>query len=141
MYKVVYFSSLSGNTHRFVEKLDMPAARIPLSPKDQMIEINEPFVLVVPTYAGDDGSGAVPKQVIHFLNNKNNRSHMCGVIAGGNTNFGKYYGCAGNVISRKCHVPVLCKIELTGTPTDVRKVQEGLRKLWIQQQQKEKMPA
>lgn len=141
MCKIVYFSSLSGNTHRFVGKLNYSAIRIPLSPKDPMIEINEPFVLVVPTYAGDDGSGAVPKQVIHFLNNKNNRSHMRGVIAGGNTNFGKYYGYAGDVISRKCHVPMLYRFELTGTPTDVKKVQEGLQKLWTQKQPKEKMPA
>lgn len=129
---IVYFSSLSGNTRRFVEKLGIRHIRIPLSPKDPMIHVNEPYVLVVPTYAGDDGGGAVPKQVIRFLNDEQNRSHMMGVIAGGNTNFGKYYGYAGNVISQKCNVPMLYKFELTGTQADVTKVQEGMKKLWKQ---------
>ena len=31
---VVYFSSATGNTRRFVEKLGVPAARIPFHPKD-----------------------------------------------------------------------------------------------------------
>ena len=35
MTRLVYFSSVSGNTKRFVEKLEMPARRIPLYPKDE----------------------------------------------------------------------------------------------------------
>ena len=31
---LVYFSSVSGNTARFIEKLGMPAVRIPLHPAD-----------------------------------------------------------------------------------------------------------
>lgn len=142
MEQVVYFSSLSGNTKRFVEKLGFPAKRIPLQLSEEMITIDEPFVLICPTYAGDRGEDAVPKRVIHFLNNEKNRSHMIGVIAGGNTNFGQYFGHAGKVISKKCGVPLLYKFELTGTPTDVAKVQEGLKKLWTQQQlYKRRIPA
>ena len=132
MEQIVYFSSLSGNTKRFVEKLGLSAKRIPLSPQEEMITVDGPFVLVCPTYAGDQGEDAVPKQVIRFLNNEKNRSQMVGVIAGGNTNFGKYYGYAGDVISRKCEVPLLYKFELTGTPTDVIKVQEGIKTTWTQ---------
>ena len=32
---LVYFSSVSGNTARFIEKLGMPARRIPLLPTDR----------------------------------------------------------------------------------------------------------
>ena len=127
---LVYFSSQSGNTHYFVEKLGLPITRIPISPKDEMPEVQEPYVLVCPTYAGDDGRGAVLKQVIHFLNNEHNRSLIRGVIAGGNRNFGKYYAYAGNVISKKCKVPYLYRFELRGTPEDVINVKEGLEKLW-----------
>ena len=39
---LVYFSSVSENTHRFVQKLGLPAARIPLHGR---IEVDEPNVL------------------------------------------------------------------------------------------------
>ncbi len=132
MYEIVYFSTHSGNTHKFVEKLDIPNLRIPISPKEEMVNAHTPFILVTPTYADDEGNGAVPKQVIKFLNNENNRKLMVGVIAGGNTNFGKFYGHAGTVISKKCNVPLLYKFELTGTLKDKQNVQQGVAKLWEQ---------
>ena len=49
MSNLVYFSSVSENTHRFVEKLGRPATRIPLHGR---IEVDEPYVLVLPTYGG-----------------------------------------------------------------------------------------
>ena len=69
---LVYFSSASGNTARFVEKLGLPARRIPLLRQQEDLVVDEPFVLVTPTYGGGEGRGvergAVPKQVIRFLN-------------------------------------------------------------------------
>ena len=104
--------------------------RIPISAKEAMPEIREPYVLVCPTFAGDDGQGAVPKQVIRFLNNAENRSHMRGVIAAGNRNFGRFYAYAGTVISRKCNVPYLYRFELMGTDDDIKNVKKGLEELW-----------
>ena len=46
---LVYFSSVSENTHRFVQKLGLPATRIPLHGR---IEVDQPYVLVLPTYGG-----------------------------------------------------------------------------------------
>ena len=89
MTRLVYFSSVSGNTKRFVEKLGLPAHRIPLYPKDDPLVVDEDFVLMVPTYGGGNGRGAVPKQVIKFLNDERNRKHIRGVIGAGNTNFGE----------------------------------------------------
>ncbi|MGV1034239.1 MAG: class Ib ribonucleoside-diphosphate reductase assembly flavoprotein NrdI [Microbacteriaceae bacterium] len=130
MTDLIYFSSVSGNTHRFVEKLGRPAARIPLHAKDDPLQADEPYVLVVPTYGGGEGSGAVPKQVIKFLNDEHNRSLLRGVITAGNTNFGKAYGIAGDIIAAKCHVPHLYRFELFGTPEDVEAVNQGLDALW-----------
>ncbi|WP_413317826.1 class Ib ribonucleoside-diphosphate reductase assembly flavoprotein NrdI [Agrococcus sp. 1P02AA] len=127
---LVFFSSVSGNTARFVEKLGRPAARIPLYASEPPLEQREPFVLIVPTYGGGDGKGAVPKQVIRFLNDEENRKHLRGVISAGNTNFGAGYGLAGDIIARKCDVPHLYRFELFGTPDDVRVVNEGLDALW-----------
>ncbi|MBB2974930.1 protein involved in ribonucleotide reduction [Microbacterium endophyticum] len=134
---LVYFSSVSGNTARFIEKLGMPAERIPLQPRDAPLEVNEPFVLVTPTYGGGQGrgeeGGAVPKQVIRFLNREQNRRHIRGVISAGNTNFGEAFCLAGDIISRKCNVPHMYRLELFGTPEDVDRVSDGLEKWWRQQ--------
>lgn len=133
MSDIVYFSSASDNTHRFVQKLGLHANRIPLHAKDAPLVVTDPYVLVVPTYGGGPETKAVPKQVIRFLNDEHNRALIRGVIAGGNTNFGEAYGIAGDIIGRKLNVPVLYKFELFGTPDDVRIVQEGLEAFWKQQ--------
>ena len=136
MSNLVYFSSVSENTHRFVQKLGIPAIRIPVHGRIEDRLIDEPYVLVLPTYGGgratpdvDDG-GYVPKQVIAFLNNEHNRSLIRGVIAAGNNNFGAEFAYAGNVVSRKCGVPYLYRFELMGTPDDVAAVREGLEHFW-----------
>ncbi|MDT5150476.1 MAG: protein involved in ribonucleotide reduction [Mycobacterium sp.] len=137
---LVYFSSVSENTRRFVEKLDLPAIRIPLR---ERIEVAEPYVLVLPTYGGGHANGPdpgqkglaggyVPKQVIAFLNNEHNRSLLRGVIAAGNTNFGAEFGYAGDVVSRKCGVPYLYRFELMGTTDDVIAVRAGLIDFWAE---------
>ena len=119
MSSLVYFSSASENTHRFVQKLGLPAQRIPLRPTDPFLHGSEPYVLIVPTYGGGNEGGAVPKQVIKFLNDEDNRSLIRGVIAAGNTNFGEAYCIAGDIIAAKCHVPYLYGFELMGTSEDV----------------------
>lgn len=134
MSRLIYFSSVSNNTHRFVEKLGIAAERIPLSSKDKPVVASEPYVLVLPTYGGGPETKAVPKQVIKFLNKEINRELLRGVIAGGNTNFGESYGIAGDMIARKLNVPLLYKFELFGTPEDVTAVKEGLEKFWKLQQ-------
>ncbi|MDR2998275.1 MAG: class Ib ribonucleoside-diphosphate reductase assembly flavoprotein NrdI [Microbacterium sp.] len=134
---LIYFSSVSGNTARFIDKLGLPARRIPLHRQDEPLVIDEPFVLVTPTYGGGQGSGeekgAVPKQVIRFLNDERNRSLIRGVISAGNTNFGESFCLAGEIISRKCRVPHLYRFELFGTQDDVDRVSDGLERWWTAQ--------
>ncbi len=128
---LVFFSSISENTKRFVERLDRPSVRIPLRPRiEGMIRVCHPYVLVVPTYGGSEKSGAVPRQVIAFLNDHTNRSFLRGVITGGNTNFGEHYCLAGPIIAAKCGVPELYRFELLGTERDVQRVNEGLTRFW-----------
>lgn len=133
MADLVYFSSASGNTHRFVEKLERPAHRIPLYAYEEPLLATEPYVLLVPTYGGGPETRAVPKQVIRFLNDERNRKLLRGVMAAGNTNFGEAYAIAGEIIARKCQVPFLYRFEVFGTPDDVTAVHEGLEKFWKQQ--------
>ena len=133
---VVYFSSASENTARFIKNCHLPEAglnvyRIPLRPKSAPLVVHEPFVIVVPTYGGGDISKALPPQVRRFLNDRGNRRLLRGVIASGNTNFGDAFCAAGDMIAAKCHVPFLYSFELTGTPEDMRKVREGLRGFFL----------
>ena len=130
MAQLIYFSSVSENTHRFVGKLGIAADRIPVLPSEPHLQATEPFVLLLPTYGGGNGAGAVPKQVIRFLNDPDNRGLLRGVITAGNTNFGSAYCLAGHIIARKCAVPHLYQFELMGTPDDVEAVREGLISLW-----------
>ena len=130
---LIYFSSASNYTHRFVEKLELPedrVARLPLITREPTLGATAPYVLMTPTYGGGSGPGAVPKQVIKFLNVPGNRALIRGVIASGNTNFHEGYCLAGYIISRKCQVPLMYKFELMGTPDDVERVRGGLEGLW-----------
>ena len=56
MTDLVYFSSVSGNTHRFIEKLGRPALRIPLHASDDPLLVDEPFVLVAEDLSPADTS-------------------------------------------------------------------------------------
>ena len=104
---VVYFSSISGNTHKFVEKLHARRLRLPLRTGEETLVLDEPYVLIVPTYGKPEGAGNVPPQVVKFLNVEQNRQNMLGVIGSGNTNFGPLFGIAADIVAKKCNVPVL----------------------------------
>lgn len=130
---LIYFSNVTGNTKKFMDKLKIQSERIPIKPQINEIPLaTQPYVLVVPTYGNGEVHTAVPPQVKKFLNIEQNRNLIRGVIASGNLNFGEKYGRGGEVVARKCNVPLLFKFELLGTTEDVRKVEEGLEKFWSQ---------
>lgn len=125
MLDIIYFSNVSNNTHRFIEKLSLVTniKRIPVK-GDWDEEIDSPYVLITPTY----NERGVPIQVMRFISKYENRRKLAGVIASGNINFGDDYAKAGYVISKKCNVPLLYTFELMGTKEDVNRVEEGLEK-------------
>ena len=136
--RIVYFSNISENTKRFVDRLGHPALRIPVRRTEPVPTVSDPYVLIVPTYGGSleitgKNGAAVPRQVVAFLNNAHNRSLCRGVIAGGNTNFGQDFGRSGDVIAHKLGVPYLYRFELMGTHEDVIRVREGLEEFWQHQ--------
>lgn len=128
--QIVYFSSTSENTHRFVQKLTCVSHRIPLNLHEHMV-VDSEYILICPTYSGGgknthghvDTRGAVPKQVIHFLNDEHNRKLCRAVIGTGNTNFGDSFALAGPIIAAKVGVPLAYQFELSGTQEDVARVQ------------------
>lgn len=133
---VVYFSSVSNNTARFIAACGFPdeginVYRIPLRPKDAPLEVREPYVLIVPTYGGGNIQKALLPQIRKFLNGHKNRSFIRGVISSGNRNFATAFCAAGDIISKKCHVPFMYNFELLGTPDDQRQVREGVRDFFL----------
>jgi len=128
---IVYFSNYSGNTKRFVEKLnDYNAIRIPIDWDSNSITVDQPYVLFVPTYGGGEGRAAIPRQVRFFLNIKENRKLLRGVVGFGNTNFGEHFCKAADLISAKTGVPVIARVEIFGTQDDVNKITERLTLLY-----------
>lgn len=129
---IVYFSSTSEFTAKFVKKLDMPSVRIPLMTRDaKEFTVDEDFVLIVPTY-GSDTQGYLPRQVKVFLNNPHNRARMLAVVGAGNRNFYDEFAVAADVIHEKTGVPILYRIELEGSDSDVVNVKERLDRFWDQ---------
>jgi protein involved in ribonucleotide reduction len=132
---IVYFSNYSGNTKRFVEKLNdgsFTDYRIPIDSRDDSVYPvpNASYILFVPTYGGGSDRSAIPRQVRKFLNVPTNRDLLRGVVGFGNTNFGEHFCKAAELISQKTGVPIIAKVEIFGTPDDVTKVKERMRMLY-----------
>lgn len=126
---IVYFSNVSNFTHRFVEKLEVPASRIPIKAEEAgTFTISEPATLILPTY-GANGRDFVPRQVIRFLNQEQNRLLIDSVIGSGNVNFLEDYCRGADIVAEKLQVPLLYRFELAGTQDDVENVRNGL-KIW-----------
>lgn len=127
---VVYFSNYSENTKRFVDKLDVNSIRIPIKwDSANPLYVTKEYVLMVPTYGGGSERSAIPRQVRMFLNIKENRDLLRGIVGFGNTNFGKDFCKAAEMISKKVGVPVVAKVEIFGTLEDVQLVKENMEKI------------
>ena len=128
---IVYFSSVTENTKKFVEKLPYENRRIPLRSADDAIRGDRPYVLVVPTYGGRvESKSIIPKQVIKFLNEEGNRKNCIGVISSGNINFGPSYLLAGRQVAQKIGVPMVYGFELSGMPGDEEKASVVIEALY-----------
>jgi protein involved in ribonucleotide reduction len=129
---LVYFSSVSGNTARFIEKLGLPpaASRLPTDPGSRSTSRS----CSSPRPTGRAGArrreGRRPQAGDPVPQRRAHRHLIRGVISAGNTNFGEHFCVAGDIISRKCTVPHLYRLELFGTPDDVARVSDGLERWW-----------
>lgn len=138
MFDIYYYSSRSENTKNFVEKIlatdeifkNVSVARIPIKMlSDNFVYAKNPYVLFVPTYAAGDGRGALSKSIVKFLNYEENRKNLRYVIASGNINFGDLYCYGGELVAKKCNVPIIYKYELRGTKSDVERVSKILKEI------------
>lgn len=133
---VVYFSSTTENTKRFVEKLGLENTRIPLTKKETMPIVEKPYVLIIPTYGGGASlmgreSHPIMPQIKKFLGNDTNVKNLKAVISSGNRNFFEDFCIAGDIISKEYNVPYVYRFELLGTPEDVDIVKQGLKEFKV----------
>ena len=133
---VVYFSSTTENTKRFVEKLGLENTRIPLTKKETMPIVEKPYVLIIPTYGGGASlmgreSHPIMPQIKKFLKNNTNVKNLKAVISSGNRNFFEDFCIAGDIISKEYNVPYVYRFELLGTPEDVDIVKQGLKEFKV----------
>jgi protein involved in ribonucleotide reduction len=128
---IVYFSNYSGNTKKFVEKLDGNFIRIPINwDSDNPVLAGGRYVLFVPTYGGGSQNAAIPRSVRQFLNIEQNRNLLVGVVGFGNTNFGEHFCKAAEMICQKTGVPLIARVEIFGTEEDVQTITERLEVLY-----------
>ncbi len=129
MSTLVYFSSVSGNTHRFVEKLGLPAHRIPLHPKDGPPRDGRGVRPDGPDLRRGGQRPWCRAQAGHQVPQRRTQpeSHPSVISGGGNTNFGEAYCLAGgtssppNATSRTC-----TSSNSWAPPRDVQRVHDGL---------------
>lgn len=115
-------------TKRVVDKLQEEATRIPIHwDSEKPLLVDDPYVLLTPSYGSGKQTNTVPKQVIKFLNIKSNRDLCRGVIGSGNKSYGSRYCSASYQVSDKLHVPVLFTYELLATPDEIKTIKELLK--------------
>ncbi|MBP1044376.1 class Ib ribonucleoside-diphosphate reductase assembly flavoprotein NrdI [Vagococcus sp. BWB3-3] len=109
--KLVYFS-VTGQTRRFIKKVGLPAYEIDQT--NPFHELNEPYILVVPTYDRD-----ITEVADDFIEFKSNRQQLKGVAGSGNLNFGDLYVYTAKDLAQAYQIPMLFDFEMNGTPDDV----------------------
>lgn len=119
--KLVYFT-LTGQTRRFIKKLDLPAYEI--DPTNPFFELAEPYILVVPTYDID-----VTEVVNDFVDFKSNSKNLKGIAGGGNRNFGDLFIFTAKDLARDYNVPLLFEFEFNGTTEDVKNFKKVVSEL------------
>ena len=116
---MIVYASRTGNVEYIVNKLNLPSVKI-----EKGLVIQEPYFIF--TYT--DGLGETPLEVLEFL--KHNHQYCKGVIASGNSNFGKNNFCGtADEISRRYKVPIIHKIELRGFEKDYQHIINSYNKI------------
>ena len=110
--KLVFFS-LTGQTRRFINKLNLPSYEIDTT--NPFHEINEDYLLIVPTYDKE-----VTEVVNDFIEYKTNQEHLLGVAGGGNLNFGDLFVFTAKDIAKDYGIPLVFSFEFSGTNDDVK---------------------
>ncbi len=126
MASVVYYS-LTGQTRRFVNKLD-GVEKYELSADKEAIAMSDPFIMVIPSYESHV-YGDVIETAEEFLEYGDNAKLCKGLFGGGNRNFAQLFGITAKELSEEFDIPFLHGFEFQGSAYDVEKLTEELEKI------------
>lgn len=122
---LLVYMSLTGNVADFIDRTGMDSYE--LNPANSPIEVNEDYIIVIPTYVG-----YINDDVSEFVEYGNNLEHLVGFVGSGNLNFGDDLYCINaRELSEKYNKPVIFKFEYFGTDEDIIKLKEEVAKIEI----------
>lgn len=121
---MIAYVSRTGNVRDIVGRLDKS---IPIREITASSIVQTPYYLL--TYT--DKLGEAPEVVRQFLSShEENRENLRGVIASGNTNFGKQNFCGSAIeISQWLRVPIIRMIDLRGNQDDIATISSSYSKM------------
>lgn len=121
--KLVYYTK-TGNTKRFVDKIHGYES-IELSPIDPFITLNEPYILVIPSYE-PNVLPEIYETLVDFFEHEDNHKKCAGTFSGGNLNFNDKFGVTARWIKKKYNIPIIHKFEFQGGDRDVAELEKHL---------------
>jgi len=122
--------TLTGHVQDFVDKTGFRTYE--LNPAQPPIEVNEDYVVVIPTYVG-----YINDDVEEFVEHGNNLEHLVGFASSGNINFDHDFCINGRELSEKYNKPLILKFEYQGTDEDIIKFREEVERIEIARATKE----
>lgn len=118
----VVFLSLTGQTRRFVQKLELPTVEITLQNVFQTMD--ESYIIISPTYDME-----VFEYFQDFIETGNKQALLKGVAGSENRNFNTSFCQTAKIISATYDVPLLHYFEFHGTQKDVIIIKEKVSEL------------
>lgn len=123
--EIFFYSSTYGMTAALADKLPFVSERVKGSYRKKRsvpMIANKEFVMIAPTYRTEADKNYVPRCLKEFLMTEDNHKNLVGVVGIGNINFGSDYNKAADEIAERFGVPILGKVELSGTREDVEQL-------------------
>lgn len=128
---LLVYASITGNVRAFVDEVGMDS--IELSLVNPLIEVNEDYIIVIPTYEGE-----LNDEISEFIEHSNNQNHLVGFAGSGNINFGDDLFCINvKQLSAKYDKPIIFTFEYSGTEDDVKNFRKEVREIAIARTTKE----
>lgn len=121
MVAVAYYS-ITGQTKKFVTKTGLEAHEI--TDELPQYEMKDDYVLITPSY-----QDFMMDSIVDFLNYKDNKKKLIGIIGCGNRNFNDLFAQTAKKLSVTLNVPILYLLEFSGSAEDVQNVRNIIKKL------------
>lgn len=107
-----------------MDKLDFDS--LELNHNDPFVEMDRDFVLILPTY-----SDTITDIMSKFVEYKDNKKYLKGIIGGGEKNFGRDYIFSPKDLAKRHSVPLIFDFEKSGNDIDVEKFKKEVRNIGI----------